>query len=259
MVWLQKRLEASPLSTCLLLVAVAIGALFITKVYMGNETILFNWPRLIVVNTVSFFCILFLLRSGWAKEAGLTTPVSEWRRHWLWVMLPMLALALLNFVFTDLSLVEFSPVRVSAWLLFNVSTGVFEEVLMRGVCFYALYRAWGRGRSGVFKAAIAQALIFGLAHLTNLYHEPAMNVIAQVIYATLIGFGFAGLVYFVGSIWPAVIVHTAINSAGTVNYYLIEGYNNVSEITVMSMMVVIVLFVLFAALPGALCLRKAAA
>ena len=108
----------------------------------------------------------------------------------------------------------------------------------------------------MFLAAFVQALFFGAAHLANLYHMPALDVIAQVIFATMIGFGFAGLVYMTKSLWPAIIVHSFINGASSMNEYLQPGFEMDDGPGLVGYAIIIVLFFLAAALPGGLYLKN---
>jgi membrane protease YdiL (CAAX protease family) len=118
-----------------------------------------------------------------------------------------------------------------------------------------LLKAWGSTKKGVYKAALFQAVVFGFAHLVNLYDTPALDVIAQVIFATLIGIGFAGLVYLTRSLWPAILVHTAINSAGTVNQYLVPGISDFQSPGLSGYLVIIVIFFVLSVIPGLMYLR----
>ncbi|NNF46829.1 MAG: CPBP family intramembrane metalloprotease [Desulfofustis sp.] len=252
----QEMLEKRPLFYSVLIPVLAVGLLFLVKLNGTDEFALFDWPRLLVLNGISIATIFYLYRFGWQQNSGLAQPFNAWHKKWLWATLPMLALGLLNFTAVQWGQLDWSPIRVSAWLASNLSTGIFEEVLMRGFCFYLLLRAWGQTKKGVYLAAIVQALIFGVAHLGNLYHMPALDVIAQVIFATMIGFGFAGLVYMTKSLWPAIIVHSFINGASSMNEYMQPGFEMDGGPGLAGYVFIIVLFFLLATLPGGLYLSN---
>jgi membrane protease YdiL (CAAX protease family) len=200
-----------------------------------------------------------LIKSGAGLGAGLFVPLRDWGKNW-WVPSSLMAVLVLTALlseqinFTNLT---FSFNHARDWLLATMATGCLEEIWFRGVCFYILYRAWGTTRSGLIKAAATQALLFGALHITNLHRADLAHVLYQSIYATFIGFGFAGLVAYSRSIWLAVLLHGCSNAAGKfANAFASPGYN-FPESTPGIMLIVIGMFFLFGALPGAGCLSRA--
>ncbi|SIN59888.1 hypothetical protein SAMN02745824_0426 [Parasphingorhabdus marina DSM 22363] len=166
------------------------------------------------------FGVLWLLKAfGLFAQTGLLRPVHEWPRRWPLAVIPMAMIGLINLLSVEWSQLQFDSVRFGGWIYNSLSTGFFEEILLRGFCFYYLYRCWQERKNGLLMAAIAQALIFGLAHLSNLQSVPAGDVVPQVIYATLLGIGFAGIAAYAGSIWPVMGVHAFINAMGDLNNF----------------------------------------
>lgn len=253
---LQNTLQRYPAMTTTAITFFSVTLLLLLKLLGPQQPVLFNWPRLFALNAISLVIIWLLCQFNWQKQSGLTQSPANWHTRWWLATLPLLMLALLNLTSVQWQQLSPTPVNLSAWLLSNLSTGLFEEILLRGLCFLVLYRAWGTSRRGLYAAAFFQAAIFGLAHLGNLYHMPVLDVLAQVIFATLIGVGFAGLVYLSKSLWPAIIVHTCINSAGTINEYLHPGYEGPQSPGLVAYAIVVLLFLLLAALPGCIYLKK---
>ena len=72
----------------------------------------------------------------------------------------------------------------------------------------------------------------------------------------MIGFGFAGLVYMTKSLWPAIVVHSVINGASSINEYMQPGYEIDNGPRVVGYAIIIILFFLGAALPGGLYLKN---
>ena len=114
----------------------------------------------------------------------------------------------------------------------------------------------GTDKKGCVSGCFCSSIDLGIAHLGNLYHMPALDVIAQAIFATMIGFGFAGLVYMTKSLWPAVVVHSFINGASSINEYMQPGFEMDDGPGVVGYAIIIVLFFLSAALPGGLYLKN---
>ena len=254
---LKSVIQQNPALSCLLIITFCVSLLMVLKVITGDQHLLFNWPRLIVINAITLSTVYFIFKFNWQKSAGLTLSPAKWQNKWLLASLPLLAPALLNLTSIQWQVLEYSSIRLSAWLISNLTTGLFEEIVLRGFCFYVLYKAWGSSGRGLFLAAIFQALIFGVAHLGNLYHTPALDVIAQVIFATLIGFGFAGLVYLTKSLWPAIIIHTCINGVGSINKYFMPDFVANQSPGVSGYIVVVALFLITTTIPGFFYLRKA--
>ncbi|WND02954.1 CPBP family intramembrane metalloprotease [Temperatibacter marinus] len=257
MVTFKQWVTRNPFLTSSLLTLASVFLLFLVKFALPQEGTLFNWPRLIVLNSISVAVVYLLARFDWLHVSGLMEPVNKWHPRWLLLPLPLLALALLSLTSAQLSLADYSPIRITAWLLSNFSTGFFEEVLLRGFAFLLLWKAWGQTKKGIYKAAFVQALVFGLAHLGNLYDMPVIDVMAQVVFSTLIGFGFAGLTYLTRSLWPAIIIHMLINCAGTFNDFFLSRPPEPFSPGIAGYAVIIVLFILFAALPGVVYLKRA--
>lgn len=152
-------------------------------------------------------------------QAGLNRSMRDWPGKWPLAVIPIAMIGLINLLSVDWTALQFDPVRVGGWIYNSISTGFFEEILLRGFCFYFLYQCWRERKNALRLAAIAQALIFGIAHLANLQSSPAGDVIPQVIYATLLGIGFAGVTAYTGSVWPTVAVHSFINAMGDLNNF----------------------------------------
>lgn len=245
-----------PLLSASILVAFFIGALLLLPSALGTDESSKLLVRNIYRYAASFFILGLLLKLGWAQGAGLTTPMRDWGRKWAFASVPMLCIGLINFTAVDLGKLEFTLSSTALWVVDNLAAGLFEETVLRALCFYILYRAWGQTRSGLFKAALTQAVIFGLLHLLNLRNSPTVDVGAQVIFATLIGIGFAGLVAYAKTLWVPVIVHTLINASGSLNAFFIPGYVDEGG-SIAGYAVAITLIFVLSTLPGLWCLKKA--
>jgi membrane protease YdiL (CAAX protease family) len=212
----------------------------------------------IVKNIMTIFLIVIIVKFNWLKKSLLTTSYKDWYGKWWLGALPITLIVCLSLSQVNWTILEFSISNLFSWIYLNFSTAIFEEVLMRGICFYVLYSAWKDQNNGLMKAAICQAVIFGLAHYGNLAKEPFMIVSLQVTFATLVGIGFAGILVYSRSLWPPIIIHFLINSAGSVSSYFQPDYVP-AEMLINNYIMVIVLFTILCALPGYILLRKSAA
>jgi membrane protease YdiL (CAAX protease family) len=80
-----------------------------------------------------------------------------------------------------------------------ITAGICEEVLFRGFVLWALAQvmpAW-------WMAALAQAVLFGLAHA----YQGARGIVATFA----VGAFLAGVVWVSGSLWPAMLVHALLD------------------------------------------------
>lgn len=245
-----------PLASTAIFVFFFIGALLLLPSILSSDESTTLLVRNIYRYAASFLILGLLLKLGWAKDAGITTPMRDWGRKWGFAAIPMLCIGLINFTAVDTGKLEFNLTAAVVWVLDNLAAGLFEETVLRGLCFYILYRAWGQTRRGLYSAAITQATVFGLLHMLNLRHEPTVDVGAQVIFATLIGIGFVGLVAYAKTLWVPVIVHTLINASGSLNEFFLPGYVDAGG-SIGGYTAAIILIFFLSTLPGLWCLKKA--
>ena len=255
---LQRGLTQYPLLTSTLMVILAVtcakAPLFMLEgVFTQSNTV---WLGTIGRLLVSFAFIGLLVKLSWAKHAGLTQPFKNWGNHWFLVICPMLIIGLVNLSSVQWTSLQFSLTGLFVLLSENIAVGLFEEVIMRGFAFYILYRAWAQQKYGLYKAAIAQATIFGLLHLFNLGKGPQVDVIAQVIYATLLGIGFAGIVAYTRTLWTAVFAHAFINTMGSISNVFVPNYIQPPTSAGNYIVLTAVIFLLVT-LPGLWCLKQA--
>jgi membrane protease YdiL (CAAX protease family) len=155
---------------------------------------------------------------GWRERAGLAAPRRA--RPWALIVLPLVYLGLVYpFLFTG----SFAPNLRDPGLTALVggdafAAGVMEELIFRGLIFYALLRVWGRTRAGIVRASVVSSLFFSLPHVTNIFfgHQP-LRVGAQILWAFLLGVAFAFLVYAGSNVWPTAFTHGAIDAIVTTN------------------------------------------
>jgi membrane protease YdiL (CAAX protease family) len=111
-------------------------------------------------------------------------------------------------------------------LMLALFIGFFEEVVFRGFVFNFFLRKWNEKKHGIILASFASSILFGLAHFSNLDRIGLTNVSqvgSQVIYASLIGFGFCGVMLRTGSIIPLILIHAGLDAGAFVSVKLGGG------------------------------------
>lgn len=168
-------------------------------------------------------CLAFwlLARFNWLDTAGFTAP-KQWKALWLgW---PLLLFTLINIdegIVIDTS----NPVLIVLHLLTALSTGWVEEVLFRGVVVTTLLQKWGQTRKGIYLSVLVSSALFGVVHLTNFLvgRYPLLNNLTQITFALFFGVMFAACLLRNRTIWPMIILHAAVDWAGTLREISVGG------------------------------------
>lgn len=161
--------------------------------------------------------LLLIRRLGWTEASGMCRTPSI---SWLVIVPPLLYVVTANFYVSsgtfdlDLSDIE----RAALLSVRMLSTGLFEEVLFRGVILTAMLLAWGTTRKGVIKSLVTSSLLFGALHLLNATSgATATRVTANSLYTCLTGLLFGGVAIRCRSFWPAALLHGVSNSLLSLN------------------------------------------
>ncbi len=170
---------------------------------------------------VGGFFFLLLARFGWLNTAGFTSP-RQWRALWLgW---PLLLFTLINI--DEGIVIDFSkPVLIALHLLTALSTGWVEEVLFRGVVVTAFLQKWGKSRQGICLAVLVSSILFGAVHLLNFIQgrKPLLNTAIQITFAIFFGVMFSTCLLRNRSILPVILLHAAVDWAGTLREVAVGG------------------------------------
>ncbi|HMB24880.1 MAG TPA: CPBP family intramembrane glutamic endopeptidase [Anaerolineales bacterium] len=170
---------------------------------------------------VGGFCFILLGFFGWLDPAGFT-PTRKWRALWLgW---PLLLFTLINIeegVVIDVS----KPVLIALHLLTALSTGWIEEILFRGVVLTTLLQKWGRSRKGIYWVVLFSSALFGAIHLLNFIQgrKPLLDTAVQITFAIFFGVMFSACFLRNRTILPVILLHAAIDWAGTLNEVAVGG------------------------------------
>lgn len=151
--------------------------------------------------------IVFLL--GDLKGVHFNTRLHAKR---LWVLIPILAYlgvfwigVVQAYTGMDPEVVQTLMPLVRGVVLATLLVGVFEEFLFRGLVFRGANNALGP-----VAAFFLSSLIFGSMHYVNVVSGQSFsNTTTQVLHAAGAGLMYCGLMLYLNSIWPSVILHGA--------------------------------------------------
>jgi len=133
----------------------------------------------------------------------------------------------LLFIFVMLPENRFLAPNPSDFLIVALSqllgVSVFEEVLYRGFVLKILLKKMRHSKKGMINACVVSSVIFGLAHITNLFAiiirsghlsvGVVLPIISQIIYATAFGLLTVALFLRSGTLWIPILIHGVGNIA----------------------------------------------
>lgn len=102
---------------------------------------------------------------------------------------------------------------IAAYFLCMVCVGIVEEFVFRGIVADLLLQKYGTSKSGVWKAVLVSGILFGFAHISNLFGCKPVGVFVQIVIAAMMGMVLAAIYYRSGCIWVTVALHALIDIA----------------------------------------------
>jgi membrane protease YdiL (CAAX protease family) len=182
--------------------------------------------KVIIGHTLTGLSLVWLLvKLGLFRDARFTPP-NQWKA--LWLVWPLAVITLLNLSsLLDGSLVidTSRPGLIILYTCMALSIGFCEEVMGRGVALSVMLRQWGNTRRGIYLAVLVSSAVFGASHIFNLMtgHLPLLANLTQIVYGFFFGVIFAACFLRNNSIWPMMIMHTAIDFAGGLRHIAVGG------------------------------------
>lgn len=95
-------------------------------------------------------------------------------------------------------------------LLQQVTTGLFEESLFRGVLIGMLLK-WTGSKQGRLGAALLSGVVFGMAHLLN--GDELQPLLQNALGAGILGFAFAAVYLYSGNLLSCMFIHAIYDIA----------------------------------------------
>ena len=156
-----------------------------------------------IVQTIILFT--FIRKNNLQKRYGLCKSPVPVRRFLYYVPLFILATGnLWNGV-----AVNYSLSATVCYIACMLCVGFLEEVIFRGFLFVSI------AKDNVKSAIIISSVTFGVGHLINLFNGRGMDLasnLCQICFAIAVGFLFVTIFYRGKSLFPCIIVHSAINT-----------------------------------------------
>jgi len=169
--------------------------------------------------------LLIILIWRWNRVADALKSASP--RSWA-IILPVALYSLIVYplLFTGTLRLNLDQPNLAAGVAFNgFAAGALEELVFRGLILSLLLTASSDNHEprNAWNAIFISALLFSLPHAGNLFvgHAEA-RVLAQLVWAFLLGVVFACLRISGRSIWPVAVLHGALNAFVHVNRLGIE-------------------------------------
>jgi len=137
-------------------------------------------------------------------------------------------------------------------ILFGISTlssGVFEEILFRGLILGVLLHKYHKSKHGILKSVIISCLIFGLMHIVNIWtkDQTLRGTLNQVYAAFSLGILYSAVYLKTKSIIILGGLHTVHNFLGSIpeltdSAAIISSTGNktVAEIILSSILVILI-------------------
>lgn len=148
---ISNRLPRQPLMAVTLVIATSLLFVLGLPLLLEDSSYLYTPAKILTRLTACGFFMLLIIRMGWAGASGLS--VARPTRRWIVAMLPLMLIVGINLIGANWADIVFSPVATLNWLGYNLSVGLFEETMLRGLCFCVLALAWRNQKNGLINLA----------------------------------------------------------------------------------------------------------
>ncbi|MBQ7876223.1 MAG: CPBP family intramembrane metalloprotease [Clostridia bacterium] len=147
----------------------------------------------------------------------------------------------------------------AGWIVYGVveliGVGFREETVFRGIVTNQIAKKYIKDRKGVLLTALVSAVIFGFAHMTNVFYGVNLfSALVQSLAAVGIGFYLSAVYLRGGNIWVLILMHTITDAASLFYASFTTSVTSVDVINDLSIMNLTPLVVFGAA--GLFLLRK---
>jgi membrane protease YdiL (CAAX protease family) len=172
---------------------------------------------------VGLIAIFAIRKLNWDSNALSSASPRAWA-----IVLPVAVYSLIVYplLFTGTLALNLSQLALAGGVALNGwAAGALEELVFRGLILSLLLsiNSDDQRLGNVWRAILISSLLFSLPHALNLFagHAEA-RVVAQLVWAFLLGIVLACLRIAGRSIWPVAVLHGAMNAFVHVNRIGIE-------------------------------------
>lgn len=133
------------------------------------------------------------------------------------------------------------------FILTCILTGIFEEIMFRGLIQNILINKYKNHLNGVWKAILISSIIFSFLHFMNLFEKPyfILGTITQVFYTLSLGL-MLGVIYYISqNIIVVITLHALFNILGSFTEIFSYTHEQMIDIPITAMIVQLILM-----LPG---------
>ena len=99
-----------------------------------------------------------------------------------------------------------------------IVSGLFEEVVFRGLVLKILLRKMGRTKKGIANAIIISAGIFAVGHGLHLLWQPPLTVLSDLIFPLAGGMFLAAIYLRIKTLIVPILLHGLLNLAGMISW-----------------------------------------
>lgn len=169
-----------------------------------------------VSRSIMSIMFIFIMYLFFGKKALLISNGGF--KGLLWAI-PCILVALANFPFSALIMHTAEIIRFDVlWLyiLFVLTTGVFEEVVFRGLFLTSLESFFRNKNHKNLLIIVISATVFSLLHCLNFGTTFGLYTLLQIGYTFLIGCMLGTLYIYTKNIWICVGIHALFNFGGLI-------------------------------------------
>ncbi|SRR5690554_2149180 len=170
--------------------------------------------------------ILAVISIGFVLKYGFRKKLRDGMRVFsIWTLV---AFALVVMAFIQMERIIL-PTNISTtenikFLIFNLSTGFFEEVFFRIFVFYFILQSMRNIDHALWKTTLWTSICFGFAHVTNLLSGlDFLSLVLLILFATVVGIILQGIYIRTKSLVLVIVLHGLINYFGTYKSVLIKS------------------------------------
>jgi membrane protease YdiL (CAAX protease family) len=198
------------------------------------------------LGAIAFAIIVF--RLGWQQASGLNRLGSP--LPWF-VGLSILGYEIITHVLPlagDVNVGNEMSAEAVSVALNALATGPLEEIPFRGLVLIAFVQHWTFTERGIVKSVIAGSFFFGASHLIHLLlGRPLPQALSIALNAFLAGIYYAAIVLRWKTLWPAVALHSLLNTLVAIVAFHTPGFEEPADVLLLAalLQVPVVLLALF--------------